>query len=111
MKQVAILLAFILMMSFLAGCANLASRPADNTSGQQQSQVQEGIFLEHASESVALQETEVEHMEQTGWSKAMPSSYMGAASNQGSITKIEYDSRDYARNDAAVTKTAYVYMP
>ena len=115
MKQVAILLTFMLMMSVLAGCANTVSEPSDNDAGQLQSQAQtqtqEGTSSESSSENGVPRETEVEHMEQTGWSKAVPSSYMGAASNQGSITRIEYDSRDYAGNGAAVTKTAYVYTP
>lgn len=111
MKQIAILLAIILTMSVLAGCANTAGELAESSAAQPQTQASEGTSPESSFESNSPQETEVEHMEQTGWSKAVPSSYMGAATNQGSITRIEYDSRDYAGNDTAVTKTAHVYTP
>lgn len=48
---------------------------------------------------------------QTGWTEAVPAEYKTVASQQGSVVRLDYDSLDYAGNQAAITKTAYVYLP
>ena len=50
-------------------------------------------------------------MEQTGYTTAVPSSYKAASDHPGTVTKVDYDSKDYVRDGAAITKTAYVYTP
>lgn len=48
---------------------------------------------------------------QTGMTEAVPSAYLTAAEHQGSVVRVDYDSKDYARDRSPVTKTAYVYLP
>ncbi|SFP74535.1 phage major tail protein, phi13 family [Butyrivibrio proteoclasticus] len=53
----------------------------------------------------------VSAISQTGWTDAVPTSYRSAASKQGSITQIDYASKDYVNDSSLITKTAYVYTP
>ena len=48
---------------------------------------------------------------QTGYTESVPNEYKTEAKNKGSIVKIEYNTKDYARDEADITKTAYVYTP
>jgi len=48
---------------------------------------------------------------QTGFSLSVPSEYIRQASQKGSVTRLNYNSKDYAGNGKAITKTAYVYTP
>ena len=48
---------------------------------------------------------------QTGFTKAVPASYQEEAAHMGSVTRLEYDSLDYVRDEAPIKKTAYVYLP
>jgi enterochelin esterase-like enzyme len=48
---------------------------------------------------------------QTGFSLSVPSEYTRQASQRGSVTRLDYTSKDYAGNGKAITKTAYVYTP
>ena len=52
-----------------------------------------------------------EVMEQTGYTAAVPSSYKTASDHPGTVTRLDYDSKDYVRDGAAIAKTAYVYTP
>ncbi len=48
---------------------------------------------------------------QTGWSKTVPAEYKTPASRKGAVIRLDYESKDYAGNEAPITKTAYVYLP
>ncbi|MBR0303273.1 MAG: prolyl oligopeptidase family serine peptidase, partial [Clostridia bacterium] len=48
---------------------------------------------------------------QTGWTTAVPSEYKRASEKPGTVTRLDYDSKDYVRDGGAITKTAYVYTP
>ena len=48
---------------------------------------------------------------QTGTTTAVPSLYSRPAKNQGKVERLDYASKDYARDSKAITKTAYVYLP
>ena len=48
---------------------------------------------------------------QTGFSLSVPSEYTRQASQRGSVTRLDYTSKDYAGNGKSITKTAYVYTP
>ena len=41
----------------------------------------------------------------------MPAAYREASAQPGKVTRLDYDSEDYARYSAPITKTAYVYTP
>ena len=56
-------------------------------------------------------ETEMINMEQTGYTLSVPDEYRRGSKQKGRIERIDYDSRDYVRDESAVTKTAYVYLP
>ena len=48
---------------------------------------------------------------QTGMTKAVPEDYKRSADKQGTVERLDYASLDYVRDSAAITKTAYVYLP
>ena len=50
-------------------------------------------------------------MEQTGYTTAVPSSFKTASDHPGTVTRLDYNSKDYVRDGAAITKPAYVYTP
>ncbi len=50
-------------------------------------------------------------MAQTGWTTAVPSAYFEPSDHPGTVSRLDYESEDYVRDGAAVTKTAYVYTP
>ena len=48
---------------------------------------------------------------QTGWTAAVPAAYKAAATRQGTVERLDYETKDYARDSAPIQKTAYVYLP
>ena len=48
---------------------------------------------------------------QTGWTTAVPASYDEPSEHPGNVTRLDYESRDFVRDGAVITKTAYVYTP
>ena len=48
---------------------------------------------------------------QTGWTESVPAEYKTPAEHQGTVVRLDYDSLNYAGNQAPITKTAYVYLP
>ncbi len=48
---------------------------------------------------------------QTGMTQPVPAEYLEPANQQGSVVRLDYESKDYVRDSASVTKTAYVYLP
>ena len=43
--------------------------------------------------------------------KAVPAVYSAPSERPGTVVQVEYDSEDYLRGDAPVSKTAWVYLP
>ena len=72
---------------------------------------------DHANEANSNDIAETGHDEaipeiaQTGFTKAVPASYRQPANEQGNVVRVDYESQDFVRDNAAVTKTAYVYLP
>lgn len=50
-------------------------------------------------------------IEQTGMTNQVPSSYLSAAAQGGTVREIKYQSKDYAGNGGDITKQAFVYLP
>lgn len=48
---------------------------------------------------------------QTGMTKAVPARYKNPSEHPGTVVPLRYESLDYVRNSAPITKTAYVYLP
>ncbi len=56
--------------------------------------------------------TEKNHtMEQTGFTKSVPALYNTASDHPGTVTRIDYDAKDYVNGEEPVAKTAFVYTP
>lgn len=49
--------------------------------------------------------------DQTGWTSAIPSGFLSTAKQQGAVTRIVYDSKDYAGDGRTIKKIAFVYTP
>lgn len=65
-----------------------------------------------AQEEIIKNETSNKiELPQTGWTEAVPQSYLEPASRQGRVERLDYESRDYVRDSSPVTKTSYVYLP
>lgn len=85
-------------MSFLTGCQ-----------GPESSGITDGTNTKTAPKITAGGKT-VE-LAQTGYSTAVPDDYLQPIDKSGTVQMIEYESRDYARDESEITKTAYVYLP
>ena len=48
---------------------------------------------------------------QTGWTTAVPSTYMTASGQPGTVERLDYATKDYAGDGSEIRKTAYVYLP
>ena len=48
---------------------------------------------------------------QTGMTKPVPAAYTAPSEHPGTVVQVGYDSQDYLRGDAPVSKTAWVYLP
>ena len=68
------------------------------------------IFGLHIN-SASAHEVKTIGIPQTGWSQTVPSQYKQTASMQGTVVRLDYESKNYAGNEAPITKTAYVYLP
>lgn len=44
-------------------------------------------------------------LEQTEWTKSVPTKYLSSAEHQGTLWKLTYESKDYAGNGEPVDKT------
>ena len=49
--------------------------------------------------------------EQTGYTVSVPAEYKQPASHTGTVTRVDYESKDYVRDKSPVTRTAWVYTP
>lgn len=68
------------------------------------------IFGLHIN-SASAHEVKTIGIPQTGWSKTVPAEYKTPASRKGTVIRLDYESKDYAENEAPITKTSYVYLP
>ena len=50
-------------------------------------------------------------LSQTGWTQAVPAAYQRASDRPGTVVPLDYDTLDYVRDSAPISKTAYVYLP
>ena len=48
---------------------------------------------------------------QTGWTEPVPASFFTPSEKPETVMRISYESKDYARNNASITKSAFVYLP
>lgn len=102
-----ILICFLLLLGTLAACVKVSEQTQEQTP---QNETEASSEETKGSSGDASSENK-ETMEQTGYTTAVPSSYKAASDHPGTVTRLDYDSKDYVRDGAAITKTAYVYTP
>ena len=107
LKKLIILICFLLLIITLAACAGIQAQTQEPT---KQNDTEESSGDTKAPSDVTSPENK-EVMEQTGYTAAVPSSYKTASDHPGTVTRLDYDSKDYVRDGAAIAKTAYVYTP
>ena len=107
MKKIILLACFLLLLGTLAACAKAPEQTQEQTKQNETEAPSEDTKV---PSDVTSSENK-EPMEQTGYTTAVPSSYKTASDHSGTVTRLDYDSKDYVRNGAAITKTAYVYTP
>ena len=95
----------LMLAGILVSCAKASDQPQQQT---EQNETEASSEDTKESSDVTLNK---ETIEQTGYTTAVPSSYKTASDHPGTVTRVDYDSKDYARDGAAITKTAYVYTP
>ncbi len=85
-----ILICFLLLIGILAACAM--------TSNQMQGQTKQNETEESSGRTKATSDgtspENKETMEQTGYTAAVPSSYKTASGHPGTMTRLDYDSKD-----------------
>ena len=84
----------LLTMLTLSACAGGISRAHAETTAQAFNSVQSQTAIP-----------------QTGYTTAVPAAYQAASAQPGTVTRLDYESRDYVRDSAPIIKTAYVYTP
>ena len=102
-----LLICFLFLIGLFAACA----RTQDQMQEQIKQNETEALLEDTKVPSVVPSSEDKETMEQTGYTTAVPSSYKAASDQSGTVTRLDYDSKDYVRDGAAITKTAYVYTP
>ena len=107
MKKMILLICFLLLTGLLAACAGVMAQTQEQTQQNKTEASSEGTKDPLDDTSSENKET----MEQTGYTAAVPVAYKSASDHPGTVTRLDYDSKDYVRDGAAITKTAYVYTP
>ena len=102
-----LLICFLLLIGTLAACARIQDQMQKQTKQNETEAPSENTKERSDDASSENKET----MEQTGYTVAVPSSYKTASGHPGTVTRLDYDSKDYVRDGAPITKTAYVYTP
>lgn len=111
MKRVLALILAVMLSLCLAACQHedsgrFNSTVEDNTSQEEQQQAQNTVpTWGEGNPPVASA------IPQTGMTQPVPAEYLELANQQGSVVRLDYESKDYVRDSASVTKTAYVYLP
>ncbi len=114
-----IIISLVLIMLLLASCSGNNSQEQTAQGPTQQNQTEtDATTHENGSDTAsgaeagaAASDKDTQNMEQTGYTLPVPSAYTGASSEPGTVIRLDYGSKDYVRNEAPVTKTAYVYTP
>ena len=107
MKRIILLLCVLMLVGIPVSCAKAADQPQQQ---KEQNEIEASSEdTKEPSDVTSLENKET--MEQIGYTTAVPSSYKAASDHPGTVTGVDYDSKDYVRDGAAITKTAYVYTP
>lgn len=114
MKRMMILICFLLLLLALASCMKTTDqRPqqmiqneTDVTFSEYSADTSEGL-----PEGNNTSDEDKLNMEQTGYTMPVLAAYTKASNEPGAVVRVDYDSKDYVRDEAPILKTAYVYTP
>lgn len=98
----------LLIAGILVGCAK---QPTASPNNEPYESSNEDSTEDVAGEDMVISQGEDMGLPQTGYTESVPNSYKVAAEHKGTVEKLDYDSSDYVRDGADITKTAYVYLP
>ena len=98
-KQLFILMAISLLSLLLLACGKSAQAERPSVTAP---------VLAQASAAASHQTAGIP---QTGWTEAVPAAYQRASDRPGTVVPLTYDTLDYVRDNALISKTAYVYLP
>ena len=110
----------MLLMLVLASCAGNNDQEQTTQRSIPQNQTEtDAAATESSSEPVsdatawedASEAEDKPNMEQTGYTLPVPAAYTKASDEPGTVVRLDYDSKDYVRDESPITKTAYVYTP
>ena len=96
MKNIIYILALLCLVLLLGACSGSAGGVTVN----EEKPTQEATETKHSID-----------IEQTGRTISVPSDYQTESDHPGTIVPLDYESKDYIGSGAAVSKTAYVYLP
>ena len=108
-KVILAVFAILLSLTVIAGCSPNDTGNSGGGSGSSQNGGPGGS--QEGSESTQGGTMSEINIPQTGWTTLVPNDYKTEASEKGSVARLDYASKDYLRNETAITKTAYVYTP
>ena len=101
----------LICLLLLIGTLAIFIRIPDQMQGQTKQNGTEAPSEDTKEHSYDASSENKETMEQTGYTTAVPSSFKTASDHPGTVTRLDYDLKDYVSDGAAITKTAYVYTP
>ena len=102
MRKIGILICCVLLLAgILAVCVYAASLSQDQQR-EESAPEQEDVLSGSGNKS---------EMQQTGFTEAVPAAYKRESEKPGTVFRLDYESRDYVRDESPVTKTVYVYTP
>ena len=101
MKKLITLICFLLLVGFTAVCAAVMAKTQE-----QISQDETDGKLKCGKDSSDVQSSENSgEMQQTGYTVPVPSSYKRECDRPGHVTRVDYDSKDYVRDNAEIKKS------
>lgn len=119
---ISVLLSVLLILGGCTGqdkpeSSGISEIPANDVSTTDQSSEEQSIRQQSEesetdiSEESSRDRENTKEIPQTGFTKAVPQSYLAEAEHKGTVQQLDYNSLDYVRDGSAITKTAFVYLP
>lgn len=106
------ILLLFLITAILTACGQ-ESRSPGNSYPDGSGMGEGGQKLSESGETERDEETEKQDItvQQTEYLDAIPTEYYETSDQQGKVIRVTYESQDYTRDETAITKIAWVYLP
>ena len=120
MRKLTLLISLLLMLLLLSSCAGNIDQGQTTQGKASQEQTEAAVTTPGSSSDTTSDVTAGEdtsdkeikpNMEQTGYTLTVPAAYTKASDEPGTVVRLDYNSKDYVRDESPITKTAYVYTP